>query len=142
MSLKSIREEIVERYGLTGQDSFVDRQINRAASELYDEYWLYLAEREQIVQVDTEQQVIALPSDVERLIAARNYLSQAKLAVHTLRPRYRKNNWTAPFTGSSYAKFRFVGAEPLMRSYENFAPFTATTKIAAPNMALNGRSKR
>lgn len=139
MSLKSIREELADTDGLSAstQSVWLDRQINRAAKELHDEYYLYLAEREQVVKLDDDQQCITLPHYVDTLVACRRYQTRDKIDIESMRPRYRSDRWAEPFLGRPYNRFRFLQREALKRSYTNTAPFmVALSADAAADIVL------
>jgi len=126
MPLNTIRAELAADIGIkidsTTQKDYLDAKINRAAREIWDSYDLRNSLREQIVLLETDQQLITLPFYVYRLRKIRMYDFQYPVERVSMTPRYNYNNWNPPFL-----QWRTIREEaPLMRDIENQGPVTIT----------------
>lgn len=132
--LSDIRSELVSDFGFSiataEERAYVDKLVNDAAKELYNENELYLSEREQIFDVGSENQVIVMPSEVDKVLACRRYETRIRCGQEDMRPRYRSMGWSEPYLGYPYLKWRYKNRFPLKRQFTNTAPFTYTINEA------------
>lgn len=133
MSLQDIKLELAEVEGfdedVSSENSRLLRFINRAARELYEEHYLYLAEREQVIVPEVDQQQITLPYYVEKLVAIRRYLGRQKIDIQDMRPRYRSRSWKEPYLGNPFLNIRFKQRQAYHTSWENFGPMTVSIPV-------------
>lgn len=102
--------------------------INSVAKELYNENDLRGCEREQLIELDSDAQQIALPTYVDKLISARDYQSKMPITQNDMRPRYMWQNWRRPFLGFPNYTWRMKNVMPIMRNITNAGPL----KISLP----------
>ena len=98
---------------------------------MYRDNELYLSEREQIFDVGATNQIIVLPSEVDKVLACRRYATRLKVKQEDMRPRYRSMGWAEPYLGYPYLTWRFKNRYPLKKEFLNLAPFTYTIGEAA-----------
>ena len=134
MPLHSIRSELAADLGIkintAAERDYLDGKINKAAKEIWDNFDLRNAMREQIFQLLVDRQLITLPHYVYRVRKARWYESRMLIPVKDMRPRYHHSEW-----GNNSLNFRIVkeGA-PLSRDIENQGPITITLSKAAESV--------
>jgi len=128
--LFSIRSELASDFGFSlstvAEKSYLNKLINDAASEIYRDNELYMSDREQIFDVGSENQIITLPSDVDKVLAARRYETRTQIKQQDMRPRYRSLGWAAPYLGYPYLQWRFKNRSCLKKEFLNVSPFTYT----------------
>lgn len=128
--LSDIRSELASDFGFSlstaSEKAYLNKLINDAVDEIYRDNELYLSEREQIFDVGSEYQIITLPSDVDKVLAARRYETRLAVKQEDMRPRYRSLGWAAPYLGYPYLQWRFKNRSCLKKEFLNTAPFTYT----------------
>lgn len=128
--LSDIRTELMSDFGVsqtnTNEVAYFNRLINAAINELYTNNELYLSEREQIMDVGQANQVITLPSEVNKVLAVRRYETRIRVKQEDMRMRYRSMGWAEPYLGYPYLAWRFKNRSCLKKEFLNTAPFTYT----------------
>ena len=104
--LSNIAAELGVRINDDVERAWLVSQINATAKDFYSVWDLHGCEREQIVSQAANQQQIALPYYVQKVIAVRDYPTRYPLTQEDSRPRYLRNLWLRPFMGYPYFRWR------------------------------------
>lgn len=128
--LSDIRSELASDFGFSqataSEKAYLNKLINDAIAEMYRDNELYLSEREQIFDIGQSNQVITMPSDVDKVLAVRRYESRMQVKQQDMRPRYRSTGWAEPYMGYPYLNWRFKNRSCLKKEFLNILPFTYT----------------
>lgn len=128
--LSDIRSELTSDFGFSQttalEKSYLTKLINDALAEVYRDNELYMSDREQLFDVGVDNQIITLPSNVDKILAVRRYDSRTKVTLQDMRPRYRSMAWAAPYTEYPYLQWRFKNRACLKREFLDVSPFTYT----------------
>lgn len=101
-------------------------QINSAARELYFTDDIRGCEQEQLFQLGTTDQQIALPWYVQDVIAVRDYDTRRTVQQVDMRPRYARSGWKKPYLNSPYRQWRQKGDSALSKSLLDETQLTFT----------------
>lgn len=104
--LSNLAAELGTRISEPTEKAWLIAQINAASKDFYAAYDFHGCEREQIVNIDPNQQQISLPYYVQKVIAVRDYNTRYPFTQEDMRPRYLRNTWLRPFMGFPYYRWR------------------------------------
>lgn len=131
MPLIDILSEVAADLGVditnANDRSYLVNKINQAAKELYTSADLKGSLREQLFNIGSADQQVALPYYVDSIRGVRDYDSQLPITVQDMQPRYQAEGWK-DFLGY---KWRVKHKQyPLTRGILNIGPLTVT--LSAP----------
>jgi hypothetical protein len=142
MALNKILLDVSSVMGLdltdTDELAYYIEQINQAGKEVYDSQDLPGSIKEQIFQVDDEDNYqVSFPHYVDKIRAIRLYnTSGGKITLEDLRPRYSKNRWGL----DGKLKFRIKNSDSCLASeISNAGPLSfnlPTGKTEAVNLTI------
>jgi len=129
--LNEIRTDIGSDVSSSRDRAWLLQQINHAARELYDTADITGAEREQIFELDVDEQQIALPWYVGDIIGVRDYDTRASIEQVDMRPRYLRDAWTRDSQLQPMMQWRRKGQSALRRNLLNEETLTLELPTAA-----------
>lgn len=143
MALNNILLDVASVLGLdiTDEDErlYYIQKINEAAEEIYTSNDLPGSIKEQIFQLDDDENYqVSFPYYVDKIRAIRYYNTNGgKITIEDLRPRYHQNRWGGQFE----IKFRIkTGSACLAKDITNAGPLTfslPTGKTEADDITIN-----
>jgi len=102
-------------------------EINNSARELYNGQDLLWCDREQLFAFDENDQQVALPYYVDKIIHARHYEYQTPVEQQDMRPRYRTKDWAEP-----WLVMRTKEISPLKKNILTVGPLKVQLPAASP----------
>ena len=132
-----ILQEVAQDVGKSWTDpnsrSWLTRQINNAAREIYSTEDLFGCEREQIITLEANQQQITLPWYVESVLGLRNYDTRKSVELVDMRPRYSRDGWKRSAQNSPTLQYRLKGEVALSKDLSDEAGLV----ISLPDGVVN-----
>lgn len=119
--LRKVAPEVGLKLTNADDRAFLINQVNSAWKEIYESRDLVHCEREQLFAVDSSLQQVSLPNTVGEIRGAREYLTEQRIGLIDMRPRYRGDGWTK---GPLPTWWRDKGVRALSREISNEAPVT------------------
>lgn len=131
--LQEVAQDVGKSWTDPGSRSWLTRQINNAAREIYSTEDLFGCEREQIITLEANQQQITLPWYVESVLGLRNYDTRKSVELVDMRPRYSRDGWKRAAQNSPTLQYRLKGEVALSKDLSDEAGLV----ISLPDGVVN-----
>lgn len=122
------------RLAVPSERAFLIERTNDIAKELYTENDLKYCEREQLFELGAQDQQVAFPQDVFKIIAVREYQTRLPITQLDMRPRYVYNQWRLPYIGFPYFRWRLKGVSPLKQDITDAGFLRITLPAGNPSL--------
>ena len=119
--LQEVAQDVGKSLNDAGNRSWLTRQINNAAREIYSTEDLFGCEREQIILAAAGEQQITLPWYVESILGLRNYDTRKSVELVDMRPRYSRDGWKRAAQNSPTLQYRLKGEVALSKELSDEA---------------------